>query len=442
MTQFASENYRTVQPDANVENVDFCNVTAWLPDKENWNERYLGAGGGGFTAGRWFMSDHIRTGAIGEGYLTSSTDGGLGPVGLNTGMDSTYILRSPGNVDQYTLRNFASVSLNEQAIISKPLAKTFYGKPPLYSYWNGCSGGGRQGLKLAQQYPRRTTASPLQHQLLTTFNPSVLVGTLTHCSQIDSKVKISSAAATVIKALWKGVVTPQGEQITNPYTPGCDFTGVTRRFLGIANTDCSRNDSWASQPNVPGQQWVSPLDAKDPMVDISRCQSSPNGLPDQFLRLWIGKDSNIDLSKLTVEKFVEMVLEGAREYAPLFATNDPDLSKFRDAGGKMITVHGVADSHIPIRNSVDYYENVRSLLPDVGKFYRYFEIPGWSLCFGGTGGQPTAIFDQLRAWVENGTAPESSPVSFVDSKGVEWNRILCPFPQKSQYSKEWRCDRC
>lgn len=129
MSGFASENFRTVQPDAHVENVDFCNVTvtythpgtddrliveAWLPAKENWNERYLGAAGGGFTAGRWFMSDGIMTGAVGDGYVTSSTDGGLGLVGNNLGLDSSYILRSPGNVDQYAVRNFASVSLNEQ----------------------------------------------------------------------------------------------------------------------------------------------------------------------------------------------------------------------------------------------------------------------------------------------------------------------------------------
>lgn len=174
---------------------------------------------------------------------------------------------------------------------------------------------------------------------LATFDPTELVGTLTHCAQIDAQVKISSAAATVVKALWKGVVTAKGEQITNPFGPGSDFTGVSHGFPGIAFTDCSFSDNWASQPDVPDQQWVSPLDAKDPSSDISRCASAPNPLCGQFLRLWIAKDPNFDLSKLTWEKFVEMVLEGAREYEPL-ATNDPDLSKFRDAGGKMITIHG------------------------------------------------------------------------------------------------------
>ncbi|KAL3474799.1 Tannase/feruloyl esterase [Aspergillus californicus] len=504
MTQSATHGIRLTQPDANVENVDFCNVTVtythpgtedrvivetWLPAKENWNERYHAAGGGGFSAGRFFLSYGIMIGAIGEGYVTSTTDGGLG---LNAADSSTYVLRSPGNVDQYALRNFASVSLNDQAVISKSLANTFYGKPPVYSYWNGCSQGGRQGLMLAQRYPEAydgiSAAAPAielptllatlfwpQQQMnmlgeypymcemdaiavaaiaacdgldgvvdgvisdvegcVASFDPAELVGTLTLCSQTDSEVEISSAAAAVMKGLWSGVVSDKGERISNPYTPGSDFTGVSFGAPGIAVTDCLRNSSSASMPDVSGQ-WVSPLDAKDPNLDIGRCKGAPHIFGQQYLQLWVGKDPTLDLRKLTLEKFIEMVREGAQEYGSLFATNDPDLSRFRDAGGKMITFHGVADSYIPIGNTLDYYERVMSHLPDTRDFYRFFKVPGLDHCFGGTGGQPTAIFDQLRAWVENGTVPESSPVSFTDSQGVDWNRVLCPFPQESRYSTE------
>lgn len=185
-----------------------------------------------------------------------------------------------------------------------------------------------------------------EESCLSTFDPTELVGTLTYCPETDSKVKISSAAATVVKKLWKGVTTPEGKQLTNPFNPGSDLTGNNHGgYPGIAYTVCSRNnnnndDNLTSQTDVPGQQWVSPLDAGNPSIGINRCEGAPNALCDQFLRLWVAKDPNFDVSKLTVESFIEMMLEGAREYGPLLDTTDPNLSKFRDAGGKMITIHG------------------------------------------------------------------------------------------------------
>ncbi|KAH7327537.1 tannase and feruloyl esterase-domain-containing protein [Rhexocercosporidium sp. MPI-PUGE-AT-0058] len=69
---------------------------------------------------------------------------------------------------------------------------------------------------------------------------------------------------------------------------------------------------------------------------------------------------------------------------------------------------------------------------DVHDHYRLFEVPGLGHCSGGPGGHPTT-FDALRAWVENGTVPETLPVSFSDQKGITNTRSLCPYPQKQRY---------
>jgi hypothetical protein len=59
-----------------------------------------------------------------------------------------------------------------------------------------------------------------------------------------------------------------------------------------------------------------------------------------------------------------------------------------------------------------------------------------SHCTGGRSGDPTSLFDQLRAWVENGTAPESSPVEITDLAGAVQERILCPYPRKATFDED------
>lgn len=93
-----------------------------------------------------------------------------------------------------------------------------------------------------------------------------------------------------------------------------------------------------------------------------------------------------------------------------------------------------ADPNIPPKGTRDYYESVAKVLPDVNDFFRVFEVPGLEHCSGGTGGQPTTIFDQMRAWVENGTVPETLPITFTDAKNETQNRILCPLPLKTTFN--------
>jgi pimeloyl-ACP methyl ester carboxylesterase len=88
-------------------------------------------------------------GAVADGYATITTDAGLG----TSDDPRDWALLSPGNVNPFNLQNLGSRSLGDEAVLGKAIIKSFYGKGPNYSYWNGCSQGGRQGLMLAQRYP-------------------------------------------------------------------------------------------------------------------------------------------------------------------------------------------------------------------------------------------------------------------------------------------------
>jgi hypothetical protein len=125
---------------------DTINTVIWLPTREEWSGRFLGAGGGGWRTG----VDDNRTlaWAASEGFAVVSTDSGHGFL-----EPEDWALLSPGNLNWNLIQDFASVCLDDAATLGKQVVKSYYGREQSYSYWNGCSQGGRQGYMLAQRYP-------------------------------------------------------------------------------------------------------------------------------------------------------------------------------------------------------------------------------------------------------------------------------------------------
>ncbi|KAK2057730.1 tannase-domain-containing protein [Colletotrichum caudatum] len=114
---------------------------------------------------------------------------------------------------------------------------------------------------------------------------------------------------------------------------------------------------------------------------------------------------------------------------------DPDLGAFEAAGGKMVSYHGLADGTVPPGATENYYKAVSDIGPDVRDLYRYFEAAGLAHCFGGATSAPAGLLEQLRVWVENGTAPEHTPVSMAVGNATH-GRILCPYPQRAAYRRD------
>lgn len=370
------EGWRYSQPSIDVQNETFCNITvsythpgqndtihveSWLP-VNNYNGRLQSIGGGGWVAGRFVLSYAGMIGAVHDGYATVTTDAGLGDVPF-----TDWALVSPGNVDLYALQNLGSVSLNDEAVIVKHFIKEYYGQPPLYSYWNGRSQGGRQGSMNAQRYPtvydgiiaaapavhwsevvlqsmwasfymESTKQFPnscqLQHltelaitqcdaddgvadgiiadpdACLVKFDPAAHIGDEFICALYNSTQVITNETVNVARALWNGPVSSAGEQLWYGFNIGTDLSE-------IAAPNCTSD----------GQCFSSPSTA--PILGIDLAFVTKN------------LTANVPDDLTSHKRFDYVYRSFKQQYDSLIGTHDPDYTDFQEAGGKIITYHGL-----------------------------------------------------------------------------------------------------
>jgi hypothetical protein len=501
-------------PSVSVRNIDYCNITVtythpgqndkvnvetWLPLK-NWNRRLQATGGGGWVAGRFYLSYTAMAGALGNGYVATTTDGG---IGMSQTPDP-WALNSPGNVDLYALQDLASVSLNDQvcmskhralvaiakspfqAIIAKELIKDFYGQPAEYSYFSGCSQGGRQGMMLAQRYPEAydgiAASAPAFNwaRLMPTLAwPQIMMeitGQFPPKCELDAITAGAVAACDPLDGITDGLISDPATCSFEPFsmvneTVKCDngTTTISNAAADIANI------TWTGPRKANGQFLFHGLDYQSRLTGTTQapsavmtecsangtCTGVPAGLGEAWLKFMIKKDPEWDYSKIaSVDEYASLFHASVREFESIIGTFDTDLSAFRDAGGKMLSYHGMVSNHprtsssffkiycariasmltrmtikadllIPNKGTDEYYDRATEQTPNVGDFYRYFNVPGLGHCYGGVGGQPTALWQALVDWVERDTIPETLPISFSDTNGTQYERILCPYPEKA-----------
>ena len=100
-------------------------------------------------------------------------------------------------------------------------------------------------------------------------------------------------------------------------------------------------------------------------------------------------------------------MEKLTSIATLLNATNPDLTRFRGRGGKILMYFGWADPALNPMMGVNYYEQVRQTMgAGTGEFFRLFMMPGVLHCSGGLG---PSVFDSITPlvdWVERGTAPD------------------------------------
>ncbi|KAI1097449.1 tannase and feruloyl esterase [Jackrogersella minutella] len=446
-----------------IEKNDNITVEIYLPT-EGWNGRMQAIGGGGFTAGgvNFPFTGPSMLGAVAEGYSAVTTNAGHSALKADD-----WVLLSPGNINYQLVENFGSTSLNELSIIGKAITEGYYGKPPQYSYFSGCSQGGRQGMKLAEKYPTAfdgiaasAPAIDIPGLGVAELWPQVVMKALGHYPKNCELVAITSAAVEHCDAndgLVDGIISDPDACNFDPFSVvnrsiSCTDTGKPETVLISESAAKVANATWAGAQKMDGSflwwglkkgTWL----IEEPVGSISipgvatttcsqngTCVGKPSGLVDQWIRIFVKKDPDFDVSAVTIDELEILFQDSMNEFASIFNI-EPDLDAFRDAGGKMVAYHGLSDSIIPPDVTRDFYDRVAAKDEQVHDYYRVFEAPGLAHCLSASGGYyPSGIFKALVSWVESDIAPDMLLASTPPQNGTMHNGILCPYPQKAYYN--------
>lgn len=423
---------------------DTINVSIWIP-LAGWNGRLLGVGGGGFAAS---FGSLYQTAAVDKGFVAVATDSGHLPGQQAATDPSTWATLSPGNLNFPLIEDWASRTLGELGIVAKNATRDYFGTEPSYSYFTGCSGGGRQGLELAQTFPEAfdgiLAAAPavyFETFLVSGYWPTLLMNQLnvfpSRC-EIEAFTQAAVEKCDRLDGLQDGIISYPAYCKFDPRTLiSSNFTcdGEQREFTkaGAGIVEAAWNGFNASGVSWPGVEIGADLTESLIITDCAegdvQCLVA-GGLWTGMLTNFVLAEPDFDPSTLSTDEFANLLARSIAMWRSTLGSANPDLHRFQQAGGKLITWHGLADTTIPTEGSEKYYNEVLKHNTDVPDFFRHFEAPGVGHCSGNLGPLPNNALEQLMAWVENGTAPVTLNAS---SASTGLNRPLCPYPSRQVY---------
>jgi feruloyl esterase len=400
-------------------------IEVWLPIN-GWNGKFLAAGSGGWGGS---ISYAVMAEALRRGYATSATDDG------HTGSSASFIM---GHPEKFV--DFAYRAEHEMTIEAKAIIKAFYGQQPRYSYWNGCSGGGREGLLQAARYPdefdgiiagdpanvrRNAWALWLAKQAF--MKPANYIPA--------SKYPMIHRAVLDACDMNDGV---KDGLIENPETCQVDFK--TLACKGADGVDC------LTPPQVQtAQTMISPaIGAKgdvlfpnlEPGTELRWERLAGGPIPadlflDQF-RYVVYQDPDWDWRTFDLDRDAAKANAVDKDVDEL----DPNLTAFAKRNGKLLLYHGWADQQVAPGSSIDFYKSVLNASGDsahASEWIELFMVPGMGHCSGGEGPDSFDKIGLIEQWVEHGIAPTKIIASHQSAGKVDRTRPLCPYPEVARY---------
>jgi feruloyl esterase len=418
---------------------EFCRVSAtlkpsadsdikvefWLPTS-GWNRKLQVVGNGGWAG---VISYSAMAEALRAHYASASTDTG------HVGGSGSFALGH-----QEKLIDFGWRSEHEMTVKAKAVAQAFYGSAPRLAYWNGCSTGGRQGLKEAQKFPddydgiiagapANRTALSLWIAFATLKDPASYIPPakypVIHQAVLAACDALDGVKDGLIENPTKCKFDPKDLLCKGADGPSCltaPQVEAARKIYSPATNPRTGQELFPSL--VPGTElgWGVQAAGPDPSANIF----------DHF-KYVVFKDPNWDWKTFDFDTGIARAAQPENE---VMNATDPNLKPFFSHNGKLLIYHGWSDTNVATLNTIKYYNSVVDTTggPKVFDNVRLFLEPGMGHCGGGEGPN---VFDKVGAleqWVEQGKAPDKIIASHSTAGKVDRTRPLCPYPQVAKYS--------
>jgi feruloyl esterase len=434
---------------------EYCQVKGTLEPAVNyelrlptttWNGKFLHVGGGSRCGDIRISSGNS---ALVRGYAIVNTDCGH--------------IKNPADDCDFGYNNDqAEIDYGYRAVhivtdAAKHLIKDFYSRPPKFSYFQGCSTGGRQALIEVQRFPKDfdgviagdpimyyTGQSIVQHGWSAIANNGADGKPILTVNKLAFISTAAHAACDGLDGLVDGIIDDPRRCNFDPTTLMCPGGGTGSDCLSAAQVEVVKKyyegpkDSSGtplffggyppgSEPSWSGQ-YIDPTGASSMALFAKAAEGHLRYLafnidPGPTYKFLTDFDLDTDVAKLH---------ERAWEYN----ASDPDIRQFRDHGGKLILYAGGYDS--AMYNFLSYYYN--QVAKQTGgssktqKWFRLFMVPGMNHCSGGPGPNTFDMLTALEDWVEHHKAPDRIIASHVTSGNVDRTRPLCPYPQVARWN--------
>jgi len=426
---------------------EYCRVVGYVQPQvgfelrlptQSWNGRYFQVGCGGLCG---VINIQNCGDALAKDFAVAANN--MGHVG-------DFWKEPLWGSDPALREDYGKRSTHAMAVAAKAIIATYYGASPAYSYFRGCSTGGREGLSEAQHFPEDfdgiVAGDPAfpgrlgalannwdANHLLDESHKPVLSeaklqllhnAVLNACDAIDGLKDGILTDPRDCKYQWRKLACPKSGEGPNCLTAR-EMVAVDALYSGVHNSKGERLS--------PGG---SPFGS-----ELAWDGNNRRAIADAYLRYLAFAEQRPKMSyrDFDFDRDPELIKAQTAIYDPVAPGTAPDLSAFHAAGGKLIAYHGWADPGVPPESMLDYYAKVTGALGGVDQvrnWFRVFMVPGMLHCRGGDAPNTFDFLTPMVAWVEKGVVPDGViATQFADDKKtVKRTRPLFAYPNVAAYT--------